>query len=108
MVNELGYFSADCTALPSVIETTFPQNDGKLACFSFIDINAHKTTTAGEANIESKARLSGKQLQTTNLQLCPPQSWGSTISSVSFPFDTLLCYISRRREAVVLLCFSSA
>ena len=77
--------------------------NGKLACFSFIDINAHKTTTAGEANIESKARLSGKQLQTTNLQPCPPQSWGSTISSVSFPFDTLLCYISRRREAVVLL-----
>ena len=56
MVNELGYFSADCTALPSVIETTFPQNDGKLACFSFIDINAHKTTTAGEANIESKSK----------------------------------------------------
>ena len=73
MVNELGYFSADRTAPPSVIETTravyFP-NDGKLACFSFIDINAHKTTTAGEANIESKAKLSGKQLQTTNLQLC--------------------------------------
>ena len=56
MVNELGYFSADCTALPSVRETTFPQNDGKLACFSFIDINAHKTTTAGEANIESKSK----------------------------------------------------
>ena len=56
MVNELGYFSADCTALLSVIETTFPQNDGKLACFSFIDINAHKTTTAGEANIESKSK----------------------------------------------------
>ena len=108
MVNELGCFSAYFTAQPSVIETTFPQNDGKLACFSFIDINAHKTTTAGEANIESKAKLSGKQLQTTNLQLCPPQSWGSTISSVSFPFDTLLCYISRRLEAVVLLCFSSA
>ena len=93
MVDELGCFSADCTALPSVIETTFPQNDGKLACFSFIDINAHKTTTAGEANIESKARLSGKQLQTTNLQLCPPRSWDrqflqkvflSTLSCVTF------------------------
>ena len=56
MVNELGYFSADCTALPSVRETTFPQNDGKLACFSFIDINAHKTTTAREENIESKSK----------------------------------------------------
>ena len=56
MVNELGYFSADCTALPSVIETTFPQSDGKLACFSFIDINTHKTTTAEEANIESKSK----------------------------------------------------
>ena len=59
MVNELCYFSADCTALPSVIETTravYLPNDGKLACFSFIDINAHKTTTAGEANIESKSK----------------------------------------------------
>ena len=56
MVNELGDFSADCTALPSVIETTFPKNDRKLTCFSFIDINAHKTTTAGEASIESKIK----------------------------------------------------
>ena len=52
----MGNESADCTALPSVIETTFPQNDGKLACFSFIDINAHKTTIAGEASIESKSK----------------------------------------------------
>ena len=102
MVNELGYFLADCTTLPSVIETTFPQNDGKLACFSFIDINAHKTTTAGEANIESKAKLSGKQLQTTNLQLCPPQSWESTnFSKFSFRHSLVLHF--RRREAVVLL-----